>query len=54
MEPTELDLSAARVPSSTEIKMRKNVAWQLLRFAVLNLKMVKMITKGHVPEPGKH
>lgn len=50
MEPTELDLSQARVPGSTEIKLRKNLLWQLVRFAVLNLKMVKMITKGHVPE----
>ena len=50
MESTELDLSAARVPGTAEIKMRKNLLWQLLRFAVLNLKMVKMITKGHTKE----
>lgn len=47
MESTELDLSKARVPGSSEIAMRKNLLWQLVRFAVLNLKMVKMITKGH-------
>jgi hypothetical protein len=47
MESTELDLSKARVPSPTEISMRKNLLWQALRFAILNLKMVKMITKGH-------
>ncbi len=50
MEPTELDLSRARVPGSSELKMRKNLFWQLLHFAVLNLKMVKMITKGHTKE----
>lgn len=50
MEANEKDLSRARVASSSEIAMRKNLLWQALRFAVLNLKMVKMITKGHTPE----
>jgi len=47
MEANELDLSAARVPGDSEIAMRRNVIWQLMRFAVLNMKMIKMITKGH-------
>lgn len=50
MEPTELDLSKARIPGDTEIRMRKNLLWQAFRFLVLNLKMVKMITKGHSPQ----
>lgn len=50
MEPTELDLSKARVPGVAEVRMRKNLLWQAYRFLVLNLKMVKMITKGHTPQ----
>lgn len=47
MEATELDLSAARQPGAAEVSARTNIFFQLMRFAVLNLKMVKMITKGH-------
>lgn len=50
MESTELDLSHARVPSASEVRMRNNLVWQLLRFVVLNLKMVKMITIGHTSQ----
>lgn len=50
MEANEADLSGARVPGRLEMALRKNVLWQALRFAVLNLKMIKMITKGHTPE----
>ena len=50
MEPTELDLSKACVPGDAEVRLRKNLFWQFLRFVVLNLKMVKMITKGHTKE----
>ena len=50
METTELNLSQARVPGRMETMLRTNILWQLIRFAVINLKMLSMITKGHAPE----
>lgn len=37
----------ARVPSAGEVRARKNVLIQAVRFAALNIKMVVMVTKGH-------
>ena len=37
----------ARKPSSREIKARGNVVVQAWRFAMLNLKMIAIVTKGH-------
>lgn len=37
----------APVADAKELKSRKNVFVQGIRFAVLNLKMVAMINKGH-------
>lgn len=34
-------------PSASEIRARSNLLIQLVRFAVLNLKMIVMVTKGH-------
>lgn len=37
----------ARVPSESEVRARKNLFVQGFRFAVLNVKMIVMVTKGH-------
>jgi hypothetical protein len=37
----------ARLPSDSEVRARRNLLLQGWRFAVLNLKMVMMVTKGH-------
>ncbi len=37
----------ARVPTDSELRARKNVLVQAWRFALLNLKMILMVTKGH-------
>jgi hypothetical protein len=37
----------APVPDAKELKSRKNILVQSIRFAVLNLKMITMVTKGH-------
>lgn len=39
--------SGVREPSKREIKARKNLLYQLWRFIVLNIKMLKMVSKGH-------
>jgi hypothetical protein len=37
----------ARVPTESELRARRNVVVQAWRFALLNLKMILMVTKGH-------
>ncbi len=37
----------APAPDEKELKARKNVLRQGWRFAVLNLKMIAMVNKGH-------
>ncbi|MCX6432225.1 MAG: hypothetical protein NTX29_05375 [Actinobacteria bacterium] len=37
----------ARVPTVNEVRARRNVLIQAWRFAILNLKMIMMVTKGH-------
>ena len=37
----------ARVPTDSELRARKNVLVQAWRFALLNLKMILMVSKGH-------
>lgn len=37
----------ARVPSAGEVRARKNLLVQVVRFAALNIKMIVMVTKGH-------
>jgi hypothetical protein len=37
----------APVPSNGEIRRRTNLLVQVGRFAVLNVKMILMVTKGH-------
>lgn len=34
-------------PSARELRARNNVLVQLWRFAVLNIKMIVIVTKGH-------
>ena len=37
----------APVPTESELRARKNIVVQAWRFAILNLKMIAMVTKGH-------
>jgi hypothetical protein len=37
----------AHIPTEAELRARRNLLIQAWRFAVLNLKMVAMVTKGH-------
>jgi hypothetical protein len=46
--PNEV-IARAPMPTEKTLKFRKNVLIQLWRFAAINIKMVKMIRKGHHP-----
>jgi hypothetical protein len=37
----------AHLPTEGELRARKNVLIQVWRFAILNVKMIVMVTKGH-------
>lgn len=39
--------TAAPLPTDSELRTRRNLAVQAWRFAVLNLKMIGMVSKGH-------
>ena len=42
-------IARAPLPTEKTLKQRKNVFIQLQRFAVINLKMIRMMRKGHHP-----
>ncbi|PID98448.1 MAG: hypothetical protein CSA83_01215 [Actinomycetales bacterium] len=44
-----LDLSDALVPDDKELKRRQSVFWQFLKFNSFNLRIMKMVFKGHHP-----
>mgnify|MGYP006291654781 len=37
----------AHLPSKRELRMRRLLCYQLVRFAALNIKMLKMVLQGH-------
>ncbi len=41
------DLSGAPMPTEKTLKRRKNLPLQTFRFAVFNVRILRMITKGH-------
>lgn len=47
MENPNDDIAKAPLPSKKELNSRKNPIFQLFRFALINLKMLKIISKGH-------
>ena len=49
MENPNESIARAPLPTEKTLKQRKNIAIQFGRFIVINLKMVKMIRKGHHP-----
>ena len=42
-------IARAPLPTEKTLKQRKNVLIQLTRFAAINIKMIRMIRKGHHP-----
>jgi len=42
-------IARAPLPTEKTLKQRKNFFIQLTRFAAINIKMIRMIRKGHHP-----
>jgi hypothetical protein len=53
MENANESIANAPLPTEKTLRFRRNVLIQLWRFAVINLKMVNMIRKGHHPMESK-
>lgn len=49
MENPNEAIARAPLPTKKTLKQRNNLLIQFTRFAVINLKMIKMIRKGHHP-----
>ena len=47
MDATAERIAVAPLPTDRTLRLRSNVAFQLWRFAVINLRMLRMIRKGH-------
>ena len=43
----EESIQAAPVPTPGVLKRRRNFFYQVIRFAAINLKMMRVILKGH-------
>ena len=47
MDDAESSIGRAPLPTSRTLKTRTNISMQILRFAAINLKMIRIIIKGH-------
>ena len=47
MENEELSVAKAPLPTPETLRARKNLLIQTWRFVAINIRMVKMILKGH-------
>lgn len=41
------DLRSAPLPTERTLRMRRNLPYQAYRFAAFNLRIVRMVVKGH-------
>ena len=49
MENSNESIARAPLPTEKTMRMRKSLPIQVVRFIAINLKMIKMIRKGHHP-----
>ena len=47
MNTAEEHIASAPLPTARTLRLRSNIPFQLWRFAVINLRMLRMIRKGH-------
>ncbi len=45
--PRTPEIAAAALPTAWTVFMRTFVPWQMVRFAVINLKMIRLIRQSH-------
>jgi hypothetical protein len=47
MDPTAESIAQAPLPTKRTLRARKSIPRQLVRFAVFNVRMLKMVAKAH-------
>ena len=47
MDPTTESIAQAPLPTKRTLRARKSIPRQIVRFAVFNVRMLKMVTKAH-------
>jgi hypothetical protein len=47
MSTPAADLSRAPLPTAKTLRRRRNLPYQAIRFALFNLRIVRMVLKGH-------
>jgi hypothetical protein len=47
MDNVNQDIANAPLPTRRTLKTRQSLAYQLLRFALFNVRMLRMVGKGH-------
>jgi len=47
MDNAEASIAQAPLPTERTVKSRTNLAVQVWRFTAINIRMIKMIRKGH-------
>ena len=47
MDSIDDRIAAAPLPTPATLRQRTSIPIQLVRFAVINLRMIKMVRKGH-------
>ena len=45
--PDDLSSSTAPMPTPHTVRMRTNLPFQVVRFGIVNLKMLRMVLKSH-------
>lgn len=47
MDTTAESIASAPLPTEKTLRMRRNLLYQAVRFVAINLKMIKIIARGH-------
>lgn len=47
MDTVTESIASAPLPTEKTLRMRKNLPYQVLRFLAINVKMIKIIARGH-------
>ncbi len=47
MDDSANDIAEAPMPTRRTLNQRRNLPYQIIRFIVFNLRMLKMVEKGH-------
>ena len=47
MDDVTARIAASPLPTATDLRRRRSIVYQLLRFIAINLRIVQMVIRGH-------